>query len=577
MAQYRAIETRRVWLPAAFFGAFALLIFARLFQLQVLEHSSYASTAQQELLGDDVIYARRGAILDRNGNVLAMSVDTWDIYVSSRAWKDPARATAASEALGKALTIDPAELRRTVAASKSVDVLIRRDVDYEVGKTLLKANLTGIIGLPNTARVNPEGDTAASVLGLIGLDNTGLAGIEAALNNDLQGKPGRAVYERDTTGEPIPFAQHVAQKPTAGSDLQLTIDRYIQQLVERTLDQGIKDHRAQGGDIIVMDPTNGDILAFASRPGLQYSTLNLDDPKSMELLRNRAVTDLYEPGSVMKVVTASGAIDAGVVSPDTTYVDTGVAHIYEISLKNWDDRVYGTQTMTQVLQNSINTGAVFMVEKLGAKAFQSYLDAFGFGKPTGIELTGEADGIIRRPGDRNYSPVDVATQAFGQSISVTPLQMITAIAASINGGKLYKPHLVKSIIAPGGKRTDRQPEVVAKPIRPDTSATIREMLDAVVNPEGFRYPGAPRDYRAGGKSGTANVPIPNGYDDRQIASFIGFAPVDSPKVIILVKLDQNQDLATGTQAAAPIFARLADDILHYLGVAPGATKAVAKP
>jgi len=577
MAQSRATEGRRVWVPAVMFGACALVIFVRLFQLQVLDHGKYAAAAANELLSDDTIYARRGNILDRNGNVLATSVDTWDIYINARSWQDSAQASAASTIVSKALGLDASQLRNKVAVSQSVDVLIQREVDYDTGKQLLDAKVTGVIGVPGTQRVNPEGDVGASVLGIIGLDNTGLAGIEASMNDQLQGKPGRAVYERDTTGEPIPFAQHVAQKPEAGSDLVLTIDRYIQQLAEQKLAQGMKDHQAIGGDIIVMDPQTGEIMAMASSPGLQYSTLNLSDPNSTALLRNRAVTDLYEPGSVMKIITASAAIDTGVVTPDTTYVDTGVTYIADVPLKNWDNHVYGQQTMTGVLQNSINTGAVFMVEKLGAKAFQSYLDAFGFGKQTGIELQGEASGIFRRPTDSDYSPVDLATQSFGQSISATPLQMITAIAAAINGGNLIQPHLVKSTIGPDGKEVDQQPKVVAHPIRPDSSATIRQMLDAVVNPAGGGYPGAPKSYRAGGKSGTANIPIYGTYNDTQVASFAGFAPVSDPKILILVKLDSNADLATGTQAAAPIFASMADDILHYLGVRPDAGPSVTNP
>lgn len=577
MAQSRATEARRVWVPAVLFGAFALVILVRLFQLQVFEHGKYAAAAANELLADDTIYAKRGNILDRNGNVLATSVDTWDIYINARSWQDSVSASTASAIVGKALGIDAAQLRSKVTTSKSVDVLVQRDVDYETGKQLLDHKVTGVIGVPDTKRVNPEGDVGSSVLGIIGLDNTGLAGIEASMNDQLQGKPGRAVYERDTTGEPIPFAQHVAQKPEAGGDLVLTIDRYIQQLVEQRLAQGIKDHKALGGDIIVMDPQTGEILAMVSSPGLQFSTLDLSDPGSTALLRDRAVTDLYEPGSVMKIITASAAIDTGVVTPDTTYVDTGVTYIDDVPLRNWDNRVYGQQTMTGVLQNSINTGAVFMESKLGAKAFQSYLDGFGFGKTTGIELEGEAAGIFRRPTDSDYSPVDVATQSFGQSISVTPLQMITAIAAAINGGNLMQPHLIKATVGADGRRVDQQPKVVGHPIRPDSSSTIRQMLDAVVNPATGGYPGAPKYYRAGGKSGTANIPIYGTYNDTQVASFAGFAPVSDPRILVLVKLDSNADLATGTQAAAPIFAGLADDILHYLGVRPDAGKSVATP
>ncbi len=568
-----------MWVPAAFFAAFTLVIAARLVQVQVIQHKAYAERAAKELKAGETLYARRGSILDRNGNVLAASVDTWDIYVSPRSWQDPARALEASEQLARLLANDvtldhsaASQIREMVRSGGTGDVPVARDVDYETGRLILGSSIAGVTAIVNTERIHPEGDTGASVLGIIGQENTGLAGIEAQYNDLLQGKPGKSIFERDTTGDPIPFGEHVVTDPQPGRDVVLTIDRYIQRQAEHWLEKGIKDHRAKGGAIIVMDPRSGEILALATSPGVKFSTLNLNDASQGDLLRNRAVSDLYEPGSVMKVITAAAAIDAGVVSPDTTYVDTGIAYIYDIPIKNWDDSVYGTQTMTGVLQHSINTGAIFMVEKLGQKTFHSYLDAFGFGTPTGIDLNGESTGIIRRPTDNDWSPVDLATQSFGQSISVTPLQMLSAVAATINGGSLIKPRLAKAFVGANGVREDIRPEVVGHPISETSSATIRRMLYDVVNPEGRIYPGAPALYSAGGKSGTANVPIPNGYDDRQVASFIGFAPADDPQILVLVKLDENDDLMTGTQAASPIFAKLADDILAYLNVRPDAAR-----
>ncbi len=576
MSRHRAPGTFRVWLPAAFLAAFAVLVSVQLVKVQVLQHDRYAKEATAVRRGNDTFYARRGSILDRNGNVLATSVDTWDIYISPRAWKDAERAAKASESLAPLLKANPASLRASVRQSEGGDVLIKRDVDYETGRLILKAAIPGVIALANTARMTPEGDTGASVLGFIGQDNVGLAGIEAQYNDILQGKPGRAIYERDTTGEPIPFGQYIAIKPEQGKDLVLTIDRHLQALAEKRLAQAMKDHRAQGGALIIMDPATGDILAMATWPSLQYSTLDLSDGKQIELLRNRAVTDLYEPGSVMKVITAAAAIDAGVVTPDTGYVDNGVTYIYDVPIRNWDNNVYGPQTMTGVLQNSINTGAVFMAQALGADLFHQYMDAFGFGRPTGIDLSGEASGIVRRPADRDWSPVDLATQAFGQSISVTPIQMLTAIAAAINGGNVVRPHLVKAYVGPDGQRQEVAPEIVSRAVSEETSAKVRAMLYQVVNP-GHSHPGQPQNYTAGGKSGTANVPIPNGYDDRQVASFVGFAPADNPKVLIMVKLDQNQDLMTGTQAAAPVFASLADEVLAYMNVRPDAPKYAVNP
>ena len=575
MAHQQATRTRRVWLPAAAFSLFALVVLARLVQLQVLDHERYAAQARSELLESDTLFARRGAILDRNGAVLAISVDTWDLYVAARVWREDGVARRGSEAIAEATGLDPAQLREDVRTSGLVDVLVARDVPYEAGRGLLDAGVPGLVALPNTERVYPGGDIAASIIGITGLDNTGLTGIEAWYDDVLQGTPGRVIFERDTIGSPIPYGEFFTTEPKPGSDIVLTIDRRLQEIAERTLAAAIEKHSARGGSIIIMDPRSGEILALATTPGLLYSTLDLSDAAQADLLRNRAVTDVYEPGSVMKVITTAAAIDAGLVSPDTEYVDTGVAKIYEVEIKNWSDGVYGTQTMTGVLQHSINTGAIFMAEKLGAVGFQEYLDAFGFGRATGIDLNGEALGILRRPDDPLWSPVDLATQAFGQSISVTPIQLATAVGAAINGGLLLRPRLVSATVAADGTERDHRTEVLGRPISPESSDTIRTMLGAVIDP-GWFHPGKPRLYTAGGKSGTANVPIPNGYDDSQIASFVGFAPLDEPQILILIKLDENQDFLTGTAAAGPIFAALVDEVLPYLRVPPDAALAAAR-
>ncbi len=575
MAHQQARRTGRVWLPAIAFTVFAVIVLARLVQVQILEHDRYAEEARSELYASDTVFARRGAILDRNGFLLAMSTDTWDLYVATRVWNDDATARAASEAIAKATGHDATYLRTLVQESGLVDVLVARDVPYDTGKALLDADVAGLVGLPNTIRVHPAGDLASSVVGIIGGENTGLTGIEAWYDDELLGTPGRVIFERDTTGSPIPYGETFTTEPVPGPDIILTIDRRMQVAAERALRQAIKEHQAISGSIVMMDPQTGEILALATQPRLSFSTLDLSDPEQVRLLRNSVVSDLYEPGSVMKVVTAAAAIDAGLVTPETTYEDTGIAFVYGVPIFNWNNGVYGEQTMEGVLQQSINTGAVFMMEKLGVAKFHEYLDAFGFGKPTYIDLSGEAAGLVRRPTDADWSPVDAAAQSFGQAISVTPIQMVSALAAAINGGRLIEPRLVKAMIAHDGTRYDLPTNVVGQPISAETSATMRKMLGSVVDP-GWYHPGKPRYYTAGGKSGTANVPIDASYDDTQIVSFAGFAPVDNPRILILIKLDENADLATGTMAAGPVFAALVDEVLGYLGVQPDVEQVAAR-
>lgn len=570
MAQSRASGTRRVWLPAAAFMAFALLVLFRLIQVQVLDHDEYAATARDELQVNEAVFSRRGAILDRNGNVLATSIDTWDIYVSARIWSDAQRAAKSSEALAKALGIDPVKLRADVAKKETGDILIARDVDYEVGRELLELRLSGVVALPNTVRVNPNGDLGAGVVGMTGGDNTGLSGLEHSLDAELQGKPGKAVYERDTTGAPIPFGQFVVSTPEPGKDAVTTIDRFLQRMVEDRLAAAIEATQSKGGEIIIMDPNTGEILAQASAPRLKYSQFPPATDAQVALLKNRAATETYQPGSVMKVITTAAAIDSGVVSPNTGYTDVGYVKQDDVELKNWKGEAWGDQTMTGVLQNSINTGAVFMARLVGKDRFAEYQRAFGFGRTTGAGLPGEAAGFYNEPDDKNWTIADFWTQAFGQGINVTALQMVTAFSAVINGGELLKPHIVKAYITDSGQRLEVPRVVVGRPISAATSATLRKMLFDVVDPPDFGHPAKPRDYLAGGKSGTADIEAKDGRPGGGIiVSFAGFAPYANPRIVVYVKLEEpKSEEATGTRTAAPIFKLIVDDTLHYLNVPP---------
>ncbi len=283
MTIQKARPTRRVWLPAFFLGLFGALLAARLFQLQVLQHEAYAAQARRELLGDTTIYARRGAILDRNGGVLATTVAAWDVYLNRNAWPTPALREQALSGVAAITRIPRAHIEQALQERPGVEIRIATDLDYELGLRLIEAELPGVVLLPDFdyelglrlieaelpgvvllpdfARVHPEGDLAGSILGFTGLENTGLAGIEAFYNEILQGRPGRAIYERDTLGDPIPYGQYVATEPTPGDDLVLTIDRHLQRLAEERLAAAVKEHKASGGSIIVMDPFTGEILA----------------------------------------------------------------------------------------------------------------------------------------------------------------------------------------------------------------------------------------------------------------------------------------------------------------------------
>ncbi len=327
------------------------------------------------------------------------------------------------------------------------------------------------------------------------------------------------------------------------------------------------DHKASGGTIIVMDPRTGAILAMASRPSFKLSQLTLDGKPQLDLFRNRAVTDLYEPGSVMKTITMASAIDMGKVTPGTTYFDSGVVTRGGYTFKNWDFSSNGTQTMTDVLQKSLNTGAIFLSDLLGATNLYSYLQRFGFGEATHSGLGGEAAGLMRTNKDTGWYPADLATNSYGQGLAATPLQVITAISATINGGRLMRPYIIQEVDSKQGRRL-YEPVMVRQAISEASSRTMVSMLNEVVDGNPV-HKAKVKGYHVGGKTGTTLVSIPTGYAlDSTIASFVGFAPVEDPAFIMLVKIDQPQDDPLGGIVAAPVFGRLAPQILSYLNVPP---------
>lgn len=540
----------------------ALGVVVRLVQVQVFDHNYYEAEARDEHEQTSVVHATRGAILDRNGYPLVTTMKTFDVYIDPRVWANDADALVGASVVAPLLGREAAELIGAVRQQAAGDYIAARQVDAEAGLQILEKGPPGVQPVETSSRFHPEGDLASSLLGFTGRDETGLTGLEADYDHELGGVPGLVYVERDGRGQPIPLGRKVGSQPKAGGDLQLTIDRYIQSLVEQKLDATIEKNTASGATIIVMDPKTGEILALASRPSFQFSKLNLDDASQADLYRNRPVTDLYEPGSVMKTITMATAIDLGLVNPDTTYFDGGQAEVEGGSpIKNWDFSAHGTTTMTQVLQYSLNTGAVWVARQIGADRLYDSFKRFGFGEPTGIGLGGEAAGIVRTNQEDGWYPVDLATNAFGQGIDMTPIQMITAMASLVNGGQLMRPYIVKEVSGPDGPRT-YEPVVVRRTVSEETSRTLVQMMEAVVDGQPGHLAQVP-GYHVGGKTGTTTFP---GKIDT-IASFVGFAPVEDPAFIMLVRIDSPRD-SLGGVIAAPVFSDIAPKILSYLGVQP---------
>jgi cell division protein FtsI/penicillin-binding protein 2 len=567
--------TWRLALLIVVFAASTATLVARLAYIQIANHERYRLEAREEHWDKREVRSSRGAILDRNGYPLATTLDVWDIYVDRRAWREnfDEKTLKVANALAP-LVNRPVEalLARLRDQSEGPVSLLVDGIEFDTGREIEALGLGGVQLAKGTKRYYPEGDVASGLLGFLGRDHSGLAGLEADLDDVLKGAPGAIYFERDSIGQPIVFGRMLTEPGREGANVRLTIDRYIQRLIENELDLQMKERNASGGTIIVMDPMTGAILGMASRPSFKLSQLSLD-AGPLDIYRNRAVTDLYEPGSVLKTITMAAAIDLGLVNPNSTYFDGGAVVKGGYTFKNWDFSSNGMTTMTQLLQKSLNTGAIWLADLIGPQRLYEYILRFGFGESTYSGLGGEAAGLLRTHLDAGWYESDLATNSYGQGIATTPLQVITAISAVINGGKLMRPYLIEEVDGPGGRRI-YEPVTVRRAISAEASRTMVKMLNDVV--DGLPYHLARvRGYSVGGKTGTTLVSIPTGYDlDATIASFVGFAPVENPAFIMLVKIDQPKDDPLGGIVAAPVFGKLAPQILSYLNIPPTSEPAV---
>jgi cell division protein FtsI/penicillin-binding protein 2 len=569
LASHKRGVNWRLGVVVALFALATLALTARLVQLQVMDHGHYAAEARSIHVAQETVTGRRGALLDRNGYPLAASQETYDVMAEVKAWKDPKEANSAAAAIATVTGGDPKEMVAAVEGASIYEIAIARGLGYEEASRVRDLGLPGVRLLRSSARLYPEGNLAAQLIGFVGQDGVGLTGLEADLEGIIGGARGTLVFERDGLGNQIALGDRSELPPLPGSDVVLTIDRFIQRLAEKELDRAVKEHEAGGGTIIVVQPETGEILAMASRPTFDLTALDLSDESKLALFRNRAITDQYEPGSVFKLITAAAALDLGLVSPDTWWYDEGAFRSDGWTIRNWDLSANGSQTVTQILAKSLNTGAAWLSQQVGPDRFYDYVYRFGFGEPTGSGLDGEVGGRVRTPDNEpdDWRPVDMATNSFGQGISVTPLQMAMAVAAIANDGKLMKPMLVKEVITPSGAQAT-QPEVARQVISPESARTLLDMMGVVVQgiPPTFLDV---QGYIVGGKTGTANVPSGSGdYKASYIASFIGVAPLEDPQLMVLVKIDEPKKSPWGTVVAAPAFQRIVQAALAYFKIPP---------
>jgi cell division protein FtsI (penicillin-binding protein 3) len=559
------LRARVIVLAAVLAVAFAGLV-GRLGWLQVVRHAELTALAERQYSRTVVLPAERGAIVDRHGAPLATSSPAESLFAHPRSIRDPARVAAR---LAPILGVADAELRGALASSRPF-VWLRRRLPPAVAARARALREPGLGLVPESLRLYPNRELAAHVIGFEGADG-GLEGIERAWNATLAGTPGKVVVGRDALGRDV-ISEHVIRPPLPGQGVTLTIDTNIQYVAERELDAAFRRTQARAAMAVVMEPRSGDVLAMAIRPTFNPNAFQA--APSPEHWRNRAVTDPFEPGSTFKAILAAAALEEGVVHPDDRlYAENGAITIARTTIHDW--KKYGWLTFTEVLQNSSNVGTIKVGLALGPERYHRYMTAFGFGAPTGVGLAGESRGMLRDPA--RWSALSLPTMSIGQEVSVTALQMVAAFGAIANGGVLVQPRLVRALTSADARQTRAfAPRAVRQVISPETAATLTRMLTQVVESGTGRHAAIP-GYDVAGKTGTAQKldPQTRRYSRAPgVLSFIGFAPADAPRFVMLVMLDEPKNEKWGSEAAAPIFAAIGGQILRYLEIPPRDTPPV---
>jgi len=551
---------RRLIFLIAILVGIVLIIVVQLVRLQVFR----AAAGDEPVILQD--YPSKGSyqqgwILDCHGYVLALTTFDYDISAAPRSIGSAQKAEDIANKLSPFLDRPPAELVPILNQDK-LYALLKPRLSKELADEITSLGLTGIYTEARFRREYPGRELAAHVLGFVTYEYTGTYGVEGYYEPVLKGI---AVV----SGERIPLQDitlcgmfHQLTLPQNGPHLILTLDRNIQYLVEQELARGIGKYGAESGTVIIMDPRTGAILAMANYPSYDPNRYYEDQERH----GNPAISDHYEPGSVLKVITMAAGLDAGVITAQSTFFDSGIAEVWGFIIRDPDHQSHGTVTMTDILAYSLNVGVAHVSTSLGAERFYAYLRDFGFGRPTDVDLYGEVPGSVKVPGSEEWTECDLATNSFGQGIAVTPLQMITAVAAVANRGLLVKPYIVQGIVDGQGVIVT-QPPAVRQVIFPEVAEQLTEMLVEAVK-RGAELATVP-GYDIAGKTGTAQIPVEGGYDPQwTIASFVGYAPADDPQFIILVKIDRPKVASEGAQVAAPVFRAIAERLFVLLDVPP---------
>jgi len=553
---------RSIRLVAGVFVLVFVLMAGRAFQLQVVQREAFQERAERQHQRVVPLAPQRGTIYDRHGEEMAVSIEVDSIYVNPQKVEDADRA---AKALATALGLPLNDVRRKLKSGKSFQWLKRR-VSPREGEQVRQLELSGVSSVKEHRRYYPNSEIGAQLVGFTGLDPEGLEGLELEYDTLLLGQSGYLVTGRDALGRGMGSGDDSVREGAHGNSLHLTLDRNLQYLVEKELAAGTKAAGAKAGMAVLLDPHSGEVLAMASQPDYNPNAIGGHRPSQW---RNRAICDTFEPGSTFKLFLLAAALEEGVVKKDgKVFCENGRFKVGGRYIH--DTKKYGQLSIAEVLKYSSNIGVAKISKQLERERFYNYIRDFGFGGPTGIDLPGEVGGVVHPP--ERWFEIDLAAIGFGQGITVTTLQMASAVAAIANGGYLMQPYVVDRVLGNDGQVVARhRPQLVRQVVSEKTAMTLREMMEGVVDEEGTgaraRVPG----FRVAGKTGTAQKvdPVTGGYSvDKRVASFVGFVPADDPKLVLAVTVDEPQGIPYGGLVAAPIFSRIAAQALIDLNVPP---------
>lgn len=587
----KTVPVSRLIVTGGALSLMGLLIFIWMIQIQTSDSAKMIEdNSEGYTYVDKTFYPERGTISDRWGHLLAGNTEVYELGADLRDVSDPKNismtlASIAGLDAGKTLELltlpgDNTKPRYVVLSNsitgKQIEQIeaLQKQIEQEIERTGKKRaevpNLDGLLWTPHLERSYPEHSLASTILGFYSYkdreNGRGYFGVEGKYDHLLAGQPVELKVPQD------PKLIDTPPDIPPGANLVLTIDRDIQAMTEQMVDQAVKETDSKSGTIVIMDPRNGEILSMASTPRLdpnEYWKYQEVFPESTPF--NRAVGATYEPGSVFKVLTMAAALDNGTVKPDTPFLDTGSIVVGGIALHNWDSGAWGPQDMLGCMQHSLNVCLAWVATQMGPTPFYNYIQRFGIGHMTGVDLAGEVNFPLSVAGDPNWYPVNLGTNSYGQGVSTTPIQMITAVSAVANNeGKMMAPHVLKSVIE-DGSQYENPPQVIGTPIKPETAKTLSEML--AVSLEKEASDALVYGYRVAGKTGTASIPGPDGYDSTLTnASFVGWGPVDDPRFIVYIWLEKPSTSEWGSVVAAPVFSEVVNKLVVLMDLPPDSVR-----